>query len=638
MASKNRKITDLPSALPGSELNQFFVIATPDSNFKFSYEDVSEYSSIGVKSGVYKETLSLSGHPVLTGHKDGSSPFPNENKVKEIIEESFSDFVYFSDFTNNNGPTYKVYTYNTNLQKGSLSGVYVDDLRNCTAKLRWDGPPEHYVGTGYINGIQILNENISEIFPSSRNFEGSSEPMNLFGKTELIGEANGALSSITLNLLESGPSVANFIFPDYSTTVPADGTIKGTSAVKEGDKIKITLEYDKSELDMPFKLPTGVYIYDEGLCQEHEVSDLSLFDAGNGFYQAEIEAPVSNRDGDQSISVHSVNLAGITGAKQTSSETLLVDNSTPTLSVGSISYPTNNGITQSAIKYGEIATIDYSVFGADNIFAESSQVNVPTLSVSEFDTSVSYRAGDYNFDTPNITFFATKFSNGARVSSSASVNIANSPLTLQHNLPSELTSNPDPGTEYEFTITSDQKMLEAPALSLDPNQSPQSVLFNILSGVNEEDNKFLLNITDGDGQGVFSFSAVAYNLAGLETNNVAPSYSINGASERSLPVDPRSLLGGLIPLGFSPTDANLLYCENLSAGGEGPNNGTVYTFQDFDPGTVLSEDMDYPDKFTLCNPDGVIFSGGDHLFNLDQKSRAANTSVDDPAIFIIRQD
>ena len=638
MASKNRKITDLPSALPGDDVNQFFVVATPESNFKFTYKDVAEYSSIGVKSGVYTDTLSLSGHPVLTGYQDGSSPFLDAVEVKDIIKQTVSDFVYFSDFTNNNGPTYKIYTYNTNLQRGSLSGVYVNDLRNCTAKLRWDGPPEHYAGTGYINGVQIPDGNVSEIFPSSRHFEGLSNPMNLFGKTELLGEANGTRSSITLNLLESGPSATNFIFPDYTATIPADGSIKGTSAVKVDDKVKITLEYDKSELDMPFKFPTGVYVYDEGLCQETEINNISLIDAGNGFYQSEIEVPISNRDGDQSISIHSVSLAGITGVKQTSSETLLVDNSLPTLTVGSVSYPVNNGITQSAIKYGEEATIDYSVFGADNIFATSDQVNVPSMSTSNFDVDVSYRAGDYNFETPNITFFATKFSNGGRVSESTSVNIANVPLVLQHDLPSQLTSNPDPGTEYEFNITSSQQMLSAPAISLDPTQSPQSLLFNIAGGSGPEDNTYILNVTDGDGQGLFNFSASAYNLAGTETISVTPGYTIEGTSERSLPADPRSLLGGLIPLGFSSTDANNLYCENLSAGGEGINGGTVYTFQDFNPGTLLSEDMDYPDKFTLCNADGVIFPEGDHLFNLDQKSRAANTSVDDPAVFIIRQD
>ena len=62
---ENKKITDLNPSIPKD--GYAFVAATGTENFRISYSDIAEYSSIGVKSGSFLESLTISGVPVSTG-------------------------------------------------------------------------------------------------------------------------------------------------------------------------------------------------------------------------------------------------------------------------------------------------------------------------------------------------------------------------------------------------------------------------------------------------------------------------------------------------------------------------------------------------------------------------------------------
>ncbi len=63
--SKNKKITDLPPSIP--KRGYSFVAASGLENFQIDYSDLAEYSSIDTKTGSFKDSLTISGHPVLTG-------------------------------------------------------------------------------------------------------------------------------------------------------------------------------------------------------------------------------------------------------------------------------------------------------------------------------------------------------------------------------------------------------------------------------------------------------------------------------------------------------------------------------------------------------------------------------------------
>ena len=71
MTTGDKKITDLDQATPVGSFD--FVSATGSNNYKVSYSDLSEYSSIGVQSGQFTESLTISGVAVSTGSSAASS-------------------------------------------------------------------------------------------------------------------------------------------------------------------------------------------------------------------------------------------------------------------------------------------------------------------------------------------------------------------------------------------------------------------------------------------------------------------------------------------------------------------------------------------------------------------------------------
>lgn len=73
----DKKITDLDRATPLGSFD--FVSATGSDNYKVSYSNLAEYSSIGVQSGTFTESLTISGVAVSTGT---SSPPSTEGLIK----------------------------------------------------------------------------------------------------------------------------------------------------------------------------------------------------------------------------------------------------------------------------------------------------------------------------------------------------------------------------------------------------------------------------------------------------------------------------------------------------------------------------------------------------------------------------
>jgi len=89
-----------------------------------------------------------------------------------------SAFAFFSNAINNGGIIEKTY-YPTVTPNTYLSGIDVDNASDITLYLRWDGPHDGYMGTGFINGQQIPTGNISQLGTATRRFEGYIENLNL---------------------------------------------------------------------------------------------------------------------------------------------------------------------------------------------------------------------------------------------------------------------------------------------------------------------------------------------------------------------------------------------------------------------------------------------------------------------------
>lgn len=301
---------------------------------------------------------------------------------------------------------------------------------------------------------------------------------------------------------------------------------------------------------------------------------------------------------------------------------------------------------QQAIKSGESAVVQNSVSGEDSVIYESpsiggsSQLDVANPNTNEPSKIVNYQSGGYNITTNNFKISATKTSNGSVTVAETTVNIANDPLQLSiTSLASSLESSPD-GIDDSFNLNSDQKFLSIPSLSTDPAQSPASQLSVTNSGTDEQSNKYTITVKDLDQKGTFTWSVVAYNLANIKTETITtnPNYTLAGFSERTIFSDPNSLGAGLASIGTSVVNGNNVSIENLSKGGGGSNGGTDFSYQSYANGTQLDSSYDVENKFAVCDSNGIVNSNGDHIFNLDKLNRAANTSTNNPASFIIKED
>lgn len=650
----NQKISELSIALPEDE--QFFVVSLGLENFKIKASDLKNYSCLNVNTGQFLEELTLNSFPVVTGDPDHNG-FLSDDFIKDVGErvDFGRNFIYFSDFTNNNGITHKVY-YDVPGEPNYISGVFVDDLSDCDATITWDGPLNAYVGYGRIHDQDIPLSSVQEVASNTRRFSGSISSLDLTDQTELIGVANDRGFSLPLFVVNSGPIAINIQLDDIANVTAAPGSDLGTTYLKSGDIINMFLTYNFNDYTYEQEQPHTIEIINSGLGAASTHTDLVWEDLGGGLMKTSVPVTVTGeRNGNYGVYFKSINHIGISGAQQLSNDPPFnafasVENSTPTLSLDVINYPVNQG----ALKTGESGSISYTSTNSDSITAAAIQVDgVEQISNITVDTSgnsisYSYSAGDYNTSQSNISVKAKNTQNGLYEEEFTIINIANTPLILDHNLPSYLDSLPGEGKSHEFILISDQIFNTSPLLSLDASQSPTSILENVSSGTGESENTYKLHVIDGDQRGDFDFTVSAFNLAGIETTVVTSQYKVEGLAERIMTVDPKSFDCGLGYIGAQISDISKFYMEDISESGDGPNGGTVYSnhpsvltstnSEEFEEGQSLHELIDIPNKYIVATSAATVYDQGDHFFNLDMTSRRSNSSTDSPARFIIREE
>ena len=596
---------------------------------------------ISGKTGVFTESLTVSGFPVLTG----VSTDPVFKTLEgQVSLNSASSFVFFSDAINNLGATFKAYNP-TPVADIYLSNVVVDFANDMRISIRWDGPPDDYMGTGYIDDIEIPISNITELGNKTRRFEGYLDNLDLAGETLISGSANGRTGYINLFEIGVGVPAEGVSIAAVNTATPAPGSNLGTTDLKNGDTIDIEVVYNANNFFHPLQIPASINVYDQNLARQSTHANLAWHNSslGAGFSGVTLPVIVSSRDGDLGVCIDSTNNAGVVAAKQCSTEfagpnrTRPVDNVAPTISFGAVDYPANQG----ALKLNEPATVNHTINNADS-FSYSSNNGDLTISnpaLYESSKSVTRLGGGYNVSNNNFNITATKSTNGIIISRATNVKIANTPLQLNvTNLNGNIQSGPVPGSTHNFNLNSDQIFNISPSLSLDASQNPISSLTHSSQGTGPTSNSFRLIVNDADGKGLFNWTVLAVNLAGLTTNTVSPvSYALAGFSQREALSSATSLGAGLAPIGSVVSNPNNVSFENASEGGSGPNGGTTYSYQAYPNGTQLDNTYDVDNKFTVCDLNGSTNINGGFVFNLDKLNRAANTSTSNPAKFIIEE-
>ena len=516
---ENKKITDLNPSIPKD--GYAFVAATGTENFRISYSDIAEYSSIGVKSGSFLESLTISGVPVSTGaggtvgglpvvggdndniHFGGTEPGDNReinfqqggenvmvidqagdiniqndlhvsgNISGDIISgktgvfteslsvsgysvltgvstdpifqdledqvklNTVSSFMFFHDLNNNSGPTFKTY-YETPTQDVFLSGVMVDSLEDIRATIRWDGPASHYMGTGYINNQKIPISNITEIGNGTRRFEGYIDNLDLKGQTVLTGSANGVTGKIPIIDLGAGPVASNITIDQISNSTPKAGEQQGATALKAGDQVDAFVTYDFSIYLDQLQYPDTIEVKDEDLADHIDFTSYNLIDNGNGTRTATIPVTVSDRNGDLGVKVRAINNLGSTGEFQSSTDfpgaddSRLLDQLYPTITA---SNPTSYNGRSDGLREGESTTFTNSIANwdpaNDTILYTALTANNSNVSISNPNSfgdpkNVSYVDGVFS-NAANVNISTLRVANGATDSEDVTVKVANGP-------------------------------------------------------------------------------------------------------------------------------------------------------------------------------------------------------------------
>ena len=495
--AQSRKITELES-YPSLDDSFNFLVATADQNYRITFGDLTIAINRGLNindsldglydqitgdlesglgdlssdftnqlndfSGYFQNEVDNIDAPDLTEQlNDFSGYFQNEidnidapdfteqlNDVSGYFQESIDNinppqgefngsFVYFNSIINNDGAEISTY-YDTPTQNIFLSGSSVESSSNLRVSLRWDGPANDYMGTAYINQIEIPKSNIHELGSNTRRFEGYIDNFDAGDSTQLTGVVNGVSGFADLITIGSGPSASNISIDSISNATPKNGEELGLSALKAGDTINIFVDYDVSLFDTDLTTPNQIEISDYGIADAVAFSNYNFVDIGNSIKRATIPVTVSNRVGEQGVKLRAVNNMGSTGVYQSSDidfigadDSRLLDQDYPAISASSPS--TYNGRTD-GLRETESTTFNNSISNFDGItdsilyttsVTNNSSISINNPSVFEATKTVSYVNGVYA-NQNNLNIKAVRSANGATDSEDLTIKIANGPV------------------------------------------------------------------------------------------------------------------------------------------------------------------------------------------------------------------
>lgn len=491
--------------------------------------------------------------------------------------------------------------------------------------------------SGLTSDINITNGNLFENPKTVSYSDGIYNDSNNL-RISAIRVNNGAVDSDDVKIKIANPPQISAVSFDSTATSAQSPNVVGASEVKGGDIINAYIDITSNESNAN---QIQLQVSNFGLSEGQSYNNYSSTDLGGGLFRYTVPITVtdeSSRNGTVGIKVIPKNsFYNIFGDEFTSDNLVSLNNSNPSVSISSISYPGN----QQALKDSESATVSNSASNFDTISYASAngQLTITSPTLDESSKTVIRSAGNYNISSNNFTITATKTSNGAVSTTSTVVKIAHTDLQLSvNNLASSLSSSPA-GTSDGFNLTSTQQFLEAPDLFTSLSQTSPSQLTTGSQGTNTNSNSYTITVSDSDTKGTFAWRISGQNLAGKQISVITtnPNYSLQGFSDRIINASPQDLGAGLAPIGTSVSNVNDVGMENISEGGSGPNEGTVYSYQSYSDGVQLNNTYDVDNKFTICDSAGITSSTGDYIFNLDKLNRAANTSVTNPAQFAVSE-
>ena len=456
---------------------------------------------------------------------------------------------------------------------------------------------------------------------------------------------NGAVHSTDAKIrIAKNPIITGIVLSPLAISATSPN-ITGESEIKGGDVVQAEVVVNTNEVsagNIQFSVSNAGVSNGSQTSYAPASSSTTLPD-GTVSYTLDVNVTsLVGRDGAQSVTVTPRNNFSTTGPALTSAASATVNNTdVPEPVAGpAVTYP----VGQRALRDSQTALVqsDETAGLIDTTVLYTSpngelDINEPTV----FDTPSKQcerldPGENYNISTDNFKLEITNIPNGMVRSASTVVNTANAAAAFTiNNLASSIAVNSGSAVNDNFDLNTDQVLYENPALYLDYTQVPQSTLTATAQGTGTTANDYRITVLSTDGKGEFTFSGSGLNLAGRETFTIGtnPNYKISGMVEGQSYISDQSLCAGLMYLGGSVINPSTISMENISEGGSGPNLGTIYTYQAYTNGQQLGTwcTGDHDNKFTIVTSGAVspfltANSTGDHLFNLDQTNRQANTS------------
>ena len=359
------------------------------------------------------------------------------------VQSGAAEFVFFSDVLDNIGVTNKTY-YNTPDPNLYLSSVEVTTAENLRVEMQWDGPNDDYMGSAYIEGQQIPFGNIQQLGNNTRRFIGFIDNLNIEGKTQLSGEANGRTVIIPLSEAGGGPEAIDIRIDPITAATPKPGENIGSTHLKQGDSLNIYVDFDTNDV-------SSIKVLGSGLAQQINFANYSLVES-DGVFTATIPITVSNvSNGSHGVAVQAVNAFGSTGDAISSevfvhgSGTRDVDQIYPSISA---SNPTSYNGRTDGLREGESTTFNNSISNWNSSsdlvsYTTSNDISITDPTVFQSVKTVDYVQGIYN-NSNNVTISASKTANGATDTDSITVKIANGPQITGASLQSTASSAASP--------------------------------------------------------------------------------------------------------------------------------------------------------------------------------------------------
>ena len=521
-----------------------------------------------------------------------------------------SDFAFFSNAINNVGVIEKTYypTVDPNIY---LSGIDVDAANDLTLYLRWDGPHDGYMGTGYINGQAIPTGNITQLGTSTRRFEGYISGLDLVGTTIATGIANGFTGTISIQEAGAGPTPFSVWIPPVSSGTPKAGTNLGSTDYKGDDTTTGYVTFDTSDI-------TAIKVFDYGVSDGIGYASYSLIDTGDARSTAKIPLTITNsRNGSYGLKVIALNAFGSTGAA-TESNTVVLDQTYPVISASDpSSYPNGQGLSS-----GDSTSFTNSIANWDSANSDTvlysgltNQIIITNSGVFESPKTVTYYTGVYN-NIDNITITAARDDNGATDSDNAKVKIAKPPVITGIVLSATATSATAPNI-VGLTEIKDGDVVNAEVYVNTNEVNQNNIDLSVSAG----------GVSDGSQTSYTAYSPTAVGDGSYKYTigvNVTSS-DFGGPSAQAVTITPRSdyLNGGNYIIGDSLTSAASATVDNStlpSFGFESINYPAGQTaLKSTESATVPLDDTGDYDTISYTSP-GSELSITDPTVNDDPKT------------------